>query len=169
MQSWRLLQRKEHRPVTRSLRLKTPRLTVTLAGTRTSLLSVSAPFQMLSKPGSRRGEVSSTRAGNATAAPPATITRRYDRTDRRYRVTSLMLCCSFCSWCGPPPDGWAVPVSCVQDKENSGKCSSALISLGNCTVYPQINTVLCNSQVFASHIHTLSDILLITSLLPKAF
>lgn len=95
---------------------------------------------------------------------------------RRGHVAHVVL--FFCSWCGPPPDGWAVPVSCVQDKENSGKCLSVLISLGNCTVYPQINTVLCNSQVFSSHIHTLSGYLvfpppahisLITSLLPKAF
>lgn len=42
----------------------------------------------------------------------------------------------FSSWCGPRPVRWVAPVSCVPQKEKSGKCLSALISLGNRTVAP---------------------------------
>lgn len=42
----------------------------------------------------------------------------------------------FCSWCGPRPVRWAAPARCAPEKEDSGKCLSALISLGNHTVPP---------------------------------
>lgn len=51
-----------------------------------------------------------------------------------------------CSWCGPRPVRWAVPVSCVPEKENSGKCLSVLISLGNNTFAPRQNVTFTSSQ-----------------------
>lgn len=41
-----------------------------------------------------------------------------------------------CSWCGPRPASWAAPVRCAPEKDDSGKCLSALISLGNHTFTP---------------------------------
>lgn len=62
----------------------------------------------------------------------------------------------FCSWCGPRPVRWAVPVTCVPEMENSGKCLSVLISLGNHTV-----TLHQNVTFTHVHIHTVDLVFLL--------
>lgn len=58
-----------------------------------------------------------------------------------------------CSWCGPRPVRWAAPARCVPEKEDSGTCLSALISLGNhaVTPSPKCHTHTCSPthNVFA--------------------